>query len=125
MKEYTYDYNRSEYMADYYQSRREELNEKAKQRYRKMAIEKTIADLKNREANYSKEQIAERLLRANDKVKRNTIPLNARQTIVVSIIMSNLKRAEIEYYTTKTKNYDTNNFSRDLSIWICSKLLHN
>ncbi len=40
---YTYDYNRTEYMAEYYESRREELNELAKDRYRQKAIERTIA----------------------------------------------------------------------------------
>ena len=33
--DYTYDYDRTQYMADYYAARREELNNLAKKRYRK------------------------------------------------------------------------------------------
>lgn len=54
-------------------------------------------DSNNRTPNYTKKQVAERLLQANDKVRRSPVYLNERQTIVVMVITSNLLKMEMEY----------------------------
>ncbi len=58
---------------------------------------KVIRDLNKPKPNYTKGQIEARLLQANDKVKRNTIDLTPRQTIVVMCITAGLDKAEMDY----------------------------
>lgn len=89
-KVYVYDYNRTEYNRRYYEKNKANILDKAHDRYRQKCVEK-------RQANYSKEDIAERLLRAGDKVRREQIHLSPKQTLVISMIAHTLKTMESEY----------------------------